>query len=214
MSIWDFWASRYERLWVQKYSLGPTRKAVLKEIKDILNYKGEKNDQSEEDKMINLLDVGCGTGQLTREVWEKFKGEISYLEGLDYSKAMVEEARRNSITINYTNSSIEDYNVKKKFSVITCTHSFPYYKDKKGTIEKFYDLLEEEGYVLLAQASEKSFYDKIAMFIVKFTTTKASYLSPKEIKELTKGHFILEEEILIREKPYMPSIVLFKLRRK
>lgn len=214
MSIWDFWASKYERLWVQKYSLGPTRKVILKEIEEIIRSENTRNNESTNRGKIALLDVGCGTGQLTREIEEEFRDDIYSLEGIDYSKAMVEEARNTASKVSYSNYSIEEFKAEKKYGIITCSHSFPYYKDKKATMEKFYNLLEDQGYLILAQASERSFYDKVAMFIVKFTTTKAKYLSPKEIRELTKDYFILEKEVLIRERAYMPSIVVFKLRRK
>lgn len=204
MSIWDFWASKYEKLWVQKYSLGPTRKAILRELKALINNRPQ----------INLLDVGCGTGQLTREIENNFRNSIDYIEGVDYSKAMIKEAQKNEAAIVYTNSSIKEYSTEKKFDLITCTHSFPYYNDKKDTIEKFYKLLKRDGYVFLAQASERSIYDRVAMFFVKFTTTKAKYLSPKDVKKLTEKYFVMEEEILIKERWYMPSIMLFKLRRK
>lgn len=37
--IWDFWAKRYDRLWVQKYSLYPTRREII----SFLNKRLEKN---------------------------------------------------------------------------------------------------------------------------------------------------------------------------
>lgn len=34
--IGDFWADKYERLWVQKYSLGPSRREIIKALASIL----------------------------------------------------------------------------------------------------------------------------------------------------------------------------------
>ena len=52
-NIWNEIANKYERLWVQKYSLAPTRKKIVELIREF-----KSNDN------FKLLDIGCGTGQL------------------------------------------------------------------------------------------------------------------------------------------------------
>ena len=59
-SIWDFWANYYNKLWVQKYSLKPSRDKVISIIKKTGIDRG------------SLLDMGCGTGQLLEQINKEF----------------------------------------------------------------------------------------------------------------------------------------------
>ena len=56
--IWNFWAKRYERLWVQKYSLKPTRDYVANTISKYIKSEG----------ITKILDLGCGPGELIRDL--------------------------------------------------------------------------------------------------------------------------------------------------
>ncbi len=89
--IWDFWAKHYENLWVQKYSLRPTRREVLSNLKEKL--KADNNNK--------ILDVGCGTGQLLRELRSRFKQFKLELLGIDFSKEMIHQAIEKDNTISY-----------------------------------------------------------------------------------------------------------------
>lgn len=111
--IWDFWAKHYDRLWVQKYSLGPTREKV-KEI--ILGF-------NIEDEM-NLLDIGCGTGELLYDL-RNVKGLSRY--GMDFSKKMIEESKKKNKNVTHYIMDVEKVDeIKDKFDIVTCTHSLPY----------------------------------------------------------------------------------------
>lgn len=202
--VWDFWAGKYERLWVQKYSLSPTRRDIIKEIKMIIK----------PGRAYNILDMGCGTGQLIREMQKEFKGlDINYT-GVDISSSMIKLAQNSDSNSTYFNCSIDDFSIKDNYyDIIVCSHSFPYYPDRTAAIEKFHNLLSEDGCLFLAQASANSIYDNIAMFFVKFTTGSAKYLSVKKIKALVENKFHLLKVHWIKEKYYMPSICLFVLKK-
>lgn len=203
-TIWDFWADKYEKLWVQKYSLGPSRKAIIHTLIPMMNT----------NKKYKLLDMGCGTGQMLRELKQTFKGfDIEYT-GVDISSKMIEKCREQDTDTTYLVSNIEDFQGEaESYDFIICSHSFPYYSDKTKAIEKFRHLLKKEGVLLLVQASANSAYDSIAMFFVKFTTSKAQYLSIQEILCLTKHRLTTLDTVKIKEKPYMPTICLFVLKK-
>jgi len=55
-TIWDFWAPMYERLWAQRFSLGPGRTLIHQHLEK-LNLTAPK-----------ILDIGCGIGQLSFEI--------------------------------------------------------------------------------------------------------------------------------------------------
>lgn len=203
-TIWDFWANKYDKLWVQKYSLTPTRNEIIKIIKD-------------EKQPNTILDMGCGTGQLTRELSDICPS--ADIVGVDYSSEMISIAKENAKNagknkLSYFNDSVDTFIVKEKVNIVTCSHSFPYYKNKKDAFKFFSESLVDGGLLLLAQASENSFYDKLCMLGVKTTTTKAKYLSIEELKDLSKDLFITENIIKIKEKWYMPTIIVMKMRKK
>lgn len=204
IKIWDYWADKYERLWVQKYSLSPTRRDIIKEIKKLIK----------PEEFYNILDMGCGTGQLIREMQKEFKGFNVKYTGVDISSKMIEMAKSKDDNSNYINCSVDDFSVENRsFDIVVCSHSFPYYPDKERAFGKFYSLLKDQGHLFLAQASANTVYDNIAMFFVKFTTSSAKYLSIKKVKDLAENRFGVLKIQRIKEKFYMPSICLFVLKK-
>ncbi len=78
--VWDRLANEYDRMWVQKYSLVPTRQKVIEQIGQLF----AKYD------FLKLLDLGCGTGQLIDEILHLYP----YLNctGIDKSEHMIDKA--------------------------------------------------------------------------------------------------------------------------
>lgn len=205
IKIWDFWANKYEKLWVQKYSLSPTRRDIIKEIKKML----------EHNKAYKVLDMGCGTGQLIVDMQKEFKDYNIKYTGVDISSKMIEIAKSKDSQTTYYNCSVEDFSILDKyFDIVICSHSFPYYPNKDGVIMKFHNLLKDSGRLFLAQASANSTYDNIAMFFVKFTTGTAKYLSVEKIQTIIQDRFVLLNIHKIKEKGYMPTICLFVMKKK
>lgn len=199
--IWDFWADRYEKLWVQKYSLSPTRRRIVKRLKKIIDNKDTK---------YSILDSGCGTGQLLRDIQGEFEGCNIELAGIDFSSGMIAEAMKKSENINYKISDIEELTGNKEsYDIIVCSHSFPYYKDKKEVVGKFSGMLRDEGCLIMAQASQNNLYDSIVMPFVKLTTSKAVYPKVRDVVKMLEPHFDGIELVRIKERFYMPSIYMF-----
>ncbi|MTI57252.1 class I SAM-dependent methyltransferase [Geosporobacter ferrireducens] len=201
--VWDFWSKYYEGLWVQKVSLGPTRREILNFLKEILK----------KEKKYRILDVGCGTGQLLCEIHEAFIEYDLELFGIDFSKAMIERAKIPDHEITFQQMDVREIKgLDQQYDLILCTHSFPYYENQDLAIKDFRALLKSEGYLLLAQASQNNAYDALTMFFVKFTTGKAKYPSVKEVLAMTKKLFQCEGIIRIKARFYMPSIYFFILK--
>lgn len=199
-SIWDFWANYYNKLWVQKYSLKPSRDKVINIIRKIKLDKG------------SLLDMGCGTGQLLERVYFEF-GNKFLLSGVDYSKNMLKQAerdlKRKGIRVRLVNTDVS--NIKEsifgEFDIITCTHSLPYYKDQEKALSDMADLLKERGYIIVICASVNNLYDILACSILKLTTGKAHYPSVKEIKNFAKYKLKFMGLCRIKKAFFMPNII-------
>ena len=202
--VWEKLAHKYNNLWVQKYSLGPTRREVKKIVLPLL----EKNNE------LKILDIGCGTGQLIKEISNQYN-EVDYL-GIDVAENMIEVAKKNNKgkNVKFKTSSIESFESNDKYDIIICTHAFPYFPNKQEMIKKMAGLCNKKGQVIIVNSSTNSLKDLIINFFLKATTSKAKYLSIDEMKKLFKGAKLKVKQIeVIRERFYMPTIALFHTER-
>ena len=199
-NIWDFWSSRYERLWVQRFSLAPTRRAIIERLDHLL----------EREKPVRILDMGCGTGQLVRDIKAAFPDYPITIKGVDISQGMIREARLADPESTYEVYSMEGYHDDRElYDIITCTHSLPYYRDQSRAIEKFHGWLKPGGYLFVANASTNNLFDLFSFGIIKLTTSKARYPSVKEMEALINPFFFIKERQRIRENIFIASIYLF-----
>jgi ubiquinone/menaquinone biosynthesis C-methylase UbiE len=204
-NIWNFWADKYDKLWVQKYSLKPTRKYIRGSLSTyIRDYKASKK--------LKLLDLGCGPGQLISELSENFSNiEIT---GLDFSEKMLQISKKRNPSATHIQMEAEELNkLNDKYNIIVCTHSLPYYKEPRKVFSHLYNILSDEGKILIAFASGESLYDKFVLAFVKLTTGKASYPSDSQFKQLIYPYFYVEKLKIIREKSFMPRIALYTLSK-
>ena len=201
MNIWNFWADKYHKLWVQKYSLRPTRNYIVSALANI-------ND----DKKIKILDLGCGPGELISELTDKYNNvEIT---GIDFSERMIEISKKRNPSANHIKMDASEIGMLNgKYDIIICTHSLPYYKEPKKVFEQLYKLLSNDGRILAGFASGDSFYDKLILSFVKLTTGKANYPSDIKFRQLVSPFFNVENLKIIREKFFMPRIAVYTLKK-
>lgn len=202
--VWEKLAPKYNGLWVQKYSLGPTRREVKKIVLPLLA----------ENSKLQILEVGCGTGQLIKEISEQYP-KVHYL-GIDVAENMVEIAEKDNAgeSVSFEHCPVEDFVSEEKYDVIICTHAFPYFPEKEEVLKKMAELCKKNGRVIIANSSTNSLKDLLINFGLKATTSRAKYLSIEEMKKLFEGAGLdLKDVRIIREKFYMPTIALFDTER-
>lgn len=197
MKVWDFWAKRYDKLWVQKYSLGPTREHVLSLINE---------------GKYKILDLGCGPGELIEGLLKKnINLDIS---GLDFSKAMLDISKARNPQAEHILLDVANLDeLDEKFDLIISTHSLPYYKDPRKLFQDLYNLLEKEGKIIIGFASGNSLYDKFILSLVKLTTGPANYPSDEKFRKLVSPYFVVEDIKIIKEKSFMPRIAVYTLKK-
>ncbi len=213
-TIWDFWAKHYENLWVQKYSLEPTRRKVLHILRIL---------QAQEALPAGscLLDLGCGTGQLLQDIDRTFKGRYRLL-GVDISEEMLKRARQKKGwkgECRFYRAEAADIRrfAKEKPLFISCTHSLPYYGNGDRQAKAIQDMaatLGEEGHLVIACASVNSLFDRLALLLVKATTGGARYPSLRELKSFAGKTLSLQQVYRIRERFFMPCILVLVYRKK
>lgn len=204
--IWNFWASKYEKLWVQKFSLTPTREAVIR----IINKYTLQNQNK-------ILDIGCGIGQLLNDIANKFENRNLSLFGIDFSDEMIAIAKKQNINAKFIAMDVSNLpDLDEKFDIIVCTHSLPYYKDQAKAISDMADKLNENGIIILAHGSKNSFYDALSLSIVKLTTGNAKYPSMADIIKFCDRKLKILEMRKLDSPVFVPTILVtvFKRRKK
>jgi ubiquinone/menaquinone biosynthesis C-methylase UbiE len=205
VKVWDRLSVKYDRLWVQKNSLGPTRRKVIEVIKGL-----EVGDS------FNLLDVGCGTGQFIDEIKYEFENVKTF--GMDYSEGMLQEARNKNNDTSYFRGNIcasipKEFIEPESIDIVTCMHSFPYYPDKAGALMNIKAILKTGGYAIFCSASVNCLYEKFVMWFVGKTASDAEYLSKNDMRGLLAKEFVLVDEFNIRKRFFMPTICGFLVRK-
>lgn len=197
--IWNKLAEKYDRLWVQKYSLHPTREQVMRRLDGMTPE--------------SLIDIGCGTGQLLNRIAQNHPG--IHLTGIDKAEEMIRKCREKKIPGQFICGDIgEQETLTTTYDAAICCHSFPYYQNKTKIIDKVHGMLNDNGRAIFIQASQNNIYDRIALWLVERTAEKAEYISKDEFCRLFETRFIIEERFTIRERWFMPSICGFVMRKR
>ena len=130
--IWDFWAKYYDRLLLQRVSLQPTRALVCEKIRHILSTQETKAEEAR----FDILDMGCGTGQLYGDLLKNLGEENFNYLGVDPSGGMLEQALEKYPKANFFQSDVmEVIPDQESFDLIVCSHSFPYYPDGEAALK-------------------------------------------------------------------------------
>lgn len=93
-----------------------------------------------------VLDVGCGTGNLTTKIKALTKGSVI---GIDASAGMIQQAKQNNhdvgITFELADASELKYN--NTFDIIFCNSAFQWFNDTDAVLKCFYKALRNGGKV-------------------------------------------------------------------
>tara|TARA_B100000989_G_scaffold296672_1_gene280415 strand:+ start:740 stop:1474 length:735 start_codon:yes stop_codon:yes gene_type:complete len=115
-------------------------------------------------KNFNILDIGCGGGILC----EPLKRLGADVTGIDTNKFAIEVARshaqKNRLSIDYYHSSIEDFNTKKKFDLVTCMEVLEHIKNIDTFIKSIKPILKNDS-ILVGSTINKTFRSYIKAII-------------------------------------------------
>lgn len=101
-------------------------------------------------QFFNVLDVGCGTGEILSAI-RKLYPNVS-LQGIDISQEMLKQAENKKIdNVKLYLGDAEHLSFENdKFDILICTDSFHHYPKPQRAIDEFYRVLQNNGYLLLA----------------------------------------------------------------
>jgi ubiquinone/menaquinone biosynthesis C-methylase UbiE len=134
------WSITYDRPGLQLLAYRPVHDAVLARLGDV------------EPSLV--VDLGCGTGQLTQRLRHRFPGAT--IVGVDLSEGMLSEAADRNAEIGHGIDAFVRADahrlpfVPASVDVVVCTESFHWYRDQTRVLDGVADVLRPGGRLLIA----------------------------------------------------------------
>lgn len=92
---------------------------------------------------LSVLEVGCGTGELLNEI----KGRVK--TGIDFSPAMIEQARKQFPDLDLRVMAAEDLSLEKKYDLIILSNLIGYVSDIQKVLEQLHKVCHERTKIII-----------------------------------------------------------------
>ncbi len=138
--LFDRWSSTYDGAGLQWSTYRPVHDAVMSRLRGV--------DPS------TVVDLGCGTGQLTRRLIRRFPA--AEVIGVDLSDGMLARAavrtgRSGPGTVTLVRADAHDLPfAPASVDVVVCTESFHWYRDQRRVVDHLAIMLRPGGRLLIA----------------------------------------------------------------
>jgi ubiquinone/menaquinone biosynthesis C-methylase UbiE len=99
----------------------------------------------------NVLDVGCGTGAITKDI-VKLVGAEGFVQGIDSSEHLIIQAKNtysNISNLEFQLADINTYSPETKFNVITSARVLQWLSNPREVLEKMKGLLKTGGAIAI-----------------------------------------------------------------
>lgn len=117
---------------------------------------------TDHDAPQTLLDIGCGTGQLTRSFQERGYSSL----GIDPSSEAIKIASERSGQSRYIAGTLETLDLIDKYGLITCKHVYAFIDDKPAFLQRIARLLFDNGsFVIITPLIEDTPPEKHAIAV-------------------------------------------------
>ncbi len=145
------------------------------------------------DKPIKVLDVACGTGRMTKEVF-KSKNKIDYY-GVDTSKEMMDKIKTKGATLKVADASKLPF--KDNTFDVVYTYHLLWHIPKETQVKIIKEMLrvvKEDGYILFDFLNKNFIFEKIKPLFKK--KTKGIYkFSKLEVEQIVKSNDLKIERL-------------------
>ncbi len=170
-ALFDRWSVVYDRPGVQGATYRPVHNAVIARLTDV--------------QPSVVVDLGCGTGQLTQRLAERFPD--ARVIGIDYSAGMLGEAAgRVGVTASLMQADAHRLPIRAcSVDVVVCTESFHWYRDQAHVMAGLAAVVRPGGQLLIASiASITGAGDNVVRQMSSAAGQPIRALPPRRLRQL------------------------------
>jgi ubiquinone/menaquinone biosynthesis C-methylase UbiE len=174
--FFDLWSATYDRPGLQQATYRPIHNAVLGRLGDLQPHR--------------ILDLGCGTGQLTERLSMMFPD--AEVIGVDLSNGMIERAAERLIddeTSDFVRADAQHLPlIDDSVDVVTCTESFHWYGDQEAAAAELARLVKPGGRIVIASiATVTGFGDDAIQRATALTGRPVRAIPKRELRRLLEA---------------------------
>lgn len=167
--LFDRWSDSYDRSGLQLLTYRPLHDAVVRRLGKL-------------DPSV-VLDLGCGTGQLTERLIRRFPN--ADVVGFDFSDGMLDEARHRVDTALVRADAHHLPVAPGTVDLVVCTESFHWYRDQRFVLDGLARLVRPGGRLLIGSiATVTSFGDQVMRAVSSAAGTEVRALPPTALAGL------------------------------
>jgi len=133
-----------------------------------------------------VLDVGCNTGYLGKDLIEKKK---CYVFGIDYSKTAIDVAKKYLNKVKVVNLEKYSNNINDKFDVIIFADVLEHLKFPEKTLNIYKKLLNPNGVILASIPNIANINTRLKLLLGNWNYTDSGILDETHLKFFTKKQF-------------------------
>ncbi len=153
---------------------------------------------------IKILEIGSGTGILTRELLRKYPN--SQITIMDISNKMLDKCKKEfGFNLEYILADAETYEFSHKYDLIISNATFQWFENLDKSIEKFGELLKPKGKIIFSTFC-KGTYEELSNSFLKVSPEYKYSQNFIETKDLLNYGEILKSEVYTE---YYESLIDF-----
>jgi malonyl-CoA O-methyltransferase len=157
----------------------------------------------------SILELGCGTGNFTLSLRDKFKD--TRIKALDISRKMVEiaEKKLQSSNVEFIVSDAEEIVWPEKFDLVISHACFQWFTDLEKALERCQGMLKENGHIVFSAFGPLTFQELNVTLksVLKSASIQADFFLNKENLKSMLGKYFGETQIQeVRYEEYFLSL--------
>lgn len=149
----DDWSKKYDRSLLQFLIFRRSHNMFISNIMRDLRH-------------INILDVGCGTGEFAMKL-KSYKKDANVC-GLDISSDMIRMAKAKfDGGIDFRVGDVEHMPYEdNQFDYLTCSHSFHHYPHKKKAVREMHRILKDKGRIMIIDGCKDNLLGRVIFDVI------------------------------------------------